>query len=288
MAARVLPSGSCDCHVHVIGDRTAYPMTPDRHYTPGPASVADLLAHLAHLGADRAVIVQPSVYGTDNRCLIESLERLAGAGRGVAVVEPQVGQDELQALHHAGVRGLRINLESAQVREPRVIAQALQYWSERIGPLGWHLQVYASLDAMSAAAAHLDGVDVPIVMDHFAMVPPTTGAGDVRLQTLLGLLETGRAYVKLSAPYRIGSQPLDAGGDANALASLWVAANPERVLWASDWPHTGRDPAKPAHEVSAYRPIHPGWLLRDVANWLPDAATRRQVLVDNPARLYDF
>ena len=261
-------------------------MVADRHYTPGPATHADLLAHMVRTGASRVVIVQPSFYGTDNRCMVESLRRLNGAGRGVAVVDETFTDADLQALADAGVRGVRINLESAGVQDPQLIGQALTYWADRIAPLGWHVQVYASLDALAAAVPHISALAVPIVLDHFAMVPDSTPLNDPRLALLLTLVREGKAWVKLSAPYRI-TQAGDEKRDAvTALAQVFLQANPERVVWASDWPHTNREPGKGKLEVSAYRDIAAAKLVSDVSAWLPTQAMRQQVLVDNPTRLY--
>ncbi|MEI2416942.1 amidohydrolase family protein [Orrella sp. JC864] len=289
MPANALPALACDCHVHVIDPR--HPMVPERAYTPGPAAVQDLRAHLARLGLARAVIVQPSVYGTDNQCLLESLAALPGAARGVAVADPQAGQAELRRLHLGGVRGLRINLESLGRSDPQAIAGALRQWAGRIAGLGWHLQVYASLDAIAQAAPLLAGLPVPIVLDHFAMIPAGTPLQDARVERVLEMAASGMAYVKLSASYRIagGGQAQDQDQEqVAALARALLQANPARMLWASDWPHTNREPGKRPTEVSAYRRIAPSHLLREIHAWLPDAGLRRQVLADNPARLYDF
>ncbi|WP_242697274.1 amidohydrolase family protein [Bordetella petrii] len=281
-----LPAGACDCHVHVIGDPARYPMAAGRHYTPGPATPQDLRRHMAGLGLQRAVIVQPSVYGTDNRCLLDGLRALDGAGRGVAVLDAAAPAAMLQALHAQGVRGLRINLESAGLSDAQSIRDELDAWGRRLAPLGWHLQVYASLDAIAAAAPALAGLPVPVVLDHFAMIPAGAAPRDPRVQTVLSLVARGAAYVKLSAPYRIDA-PGAAPEAVAALAAAFIGSNPERILWASDWPHTNREPGRAAHETSAYRTVGSGRLAQGIGAWLPEAV-RARVLVDNPARLYGF
>lgn len=286
-----LPPGSCDCHVHVIGPVADYPMVHDRHYTPGPASAADLRAHMARNGLQRAVVVQPSVYGTDNRCMLASLRALGGAGRGVAVLERDASEQTLRELSAQGVRGLRVNVESASVQDPKAIGLALAYWAERVAALGWHLQLYAAFDALAAAVPYLRDLSVPLVLDHFAMAPAATLADDARLQAVLSLVRAGKAYVKLSAPYRIhgaGHGTHDADDAVAQLAAIYINANPDRMLWGSDWPHTNREPGKAAQEVSAYRPIAPSTLLQGINAWLPGDALRERVLVSNPARLYGF
>lgn len=281
-----LPAGACDCHTHVVGDARAWPMVADRHYTPGPASVSDLRQHLRRLGLQRAVIVQPSFYGTDNGCLLAALEELQGAGRGVAVVDDAITDTGLRELHARGIRGLRVNVESAGIRDPRALAAAFARWAGRIAPLGWHLQVYAAAPALAALAEVLAALEVPVVLDHFAMLPAGTPADDATAQRLLALVAGGGAYVKLSAPYRV--QPAWPARDVDALAQALLAAHPERLLWGSDWPHTNREPGKGPLEVSRYREIESADLRDTIERWLPSAALRRQVLVDNPARLYGF
>jgi predicted TIM-barrel fold metal-dependent hydrolase len=283
-----LPTNACDCHVHVVGDRHTYPMVAERHYTPRPATLDDLRHHLARVGLERTVIIQPSFYGTDNRCMLHALRDLAGAGRGVAVVEETISDDELRTMHSQGIRGLRLNIESSGMGNAEAVNAALTYWSQRIAVLGWHIQIYAGLDALFSALPVLRDVSVPVVLDHFAMVRDYTPHDDARAQAMLSLVRSGRAYVKLSAPYRIQSSQTPNLDAMAHLAARFLQANPKRVLWGSDWPHTNREPGKAAHELSAYRHIEHTTLLEGIYAWLPTAALRTQVLVDNPARLYGF
>lgn len=263
-------------------------MVAERHYTPGPASVADLRQHLARNGLARTVIIQPSFYGTDNRCMLQALRELQGAGRGVAVVDVGASDADLQALHTQGIRGLRLNVESSGTGDTQATATALQYWAERIAPLGWHLQIYAALDALQAIMPTLQSLRIPLVLDHFAMVPDNTPPDDARFQTVLQLVQSGCAYVKLSAPYRIQFTALPMDDSVARIAARYLQANPERVLWGSDWPHTNRESGKTAHEVSAYRSVPTSALLEGVHTWLPSQALRQQVMVGNPAQLYGF
>jgi predicted TIM-barrel fold metal-dependent hydrolase len=263
-------------------------MVAERHYTPGPASVNDLQGHLVRNGLQRTVIIQPSFYGTDNRCMLQALHELQGAGRGVAVVDKSVSDADLRALHTQGVRGLRLNVESSGVGDIQAISAALHYWAERIAALDWHLQIYAALDALHALCHVLQSLAVPVVLDHFAMVQDATPLDDPRAQAVLSLVRSGRAYVKLSAPYRIQSSHSAHPESVAHIAARYLQANPNRVLWGSDWPHTNREPGKAAHEVSAYRSIEHHTLLQGIHTWLPTDALRTLVLVDNPARLYGF
>jgi predicted TIM-barrel fold metal-dependent hydrolase len=279
-----MTEGGCDTHVHVIGARPAWPMAPERHYTPEPAPLEDLQAHLQAVGLQRAVIVQPSVYGTDNALLLQSLERMQGQARGVAVVASDLPLAELKAMDAAGVRGLRINLESASGQDAAPLAYALQEQSARIADLGWHLQVFARLSLVAACAPVLRQLPVPVVLDHFALCPDAHFA-DADSRALLELLAAGCVYVKLSASYRV---PLDGPDVVRTAAHRMLEARPDRILWASDWPHTSRQPGLAAHEVSPYRPITAESLVSERDSWLTTASVRQQVLVDNPARLYRF
>lgn len=287
-ATLTLPGGACDCHTHVVGPRADYAMVAERHYTPDTASSSELQSHLARNGLQRAVIVQPSFYGTDNRCLLDSLAQLGGAGRGVAVVDDDADAADLQLLHHRGIRALRINVESSGMRDALAVSTLLERWGERVAPLGWHLQIYAAMDTIYGAATTLWRLAVPVVLDHFAMVPVATPRNDPRVRAILDLLAGGNVYVKLSAPYRMQQDGAPDPAQVAAWARAFVAANSARILWGSDWPHTNREAGKAAHEVSRYRDIPHGSLTADLSRWLPTPALLQQVLVDNPQKLYCF
>lgn len=282
------PSQRCDCHVHVVGPQDPYPMVVDRPYTPGPAPHEQLLAHMARVGLGRVLIVQPSFYGTDNRCLLDSLRRLQGAGRGVAVLPPTISRAELEELSAQGVRGVRLNLESVHNQNPDAAHAGLNEWAQRIGPLGWHIQIYAALEVIAAVAPQMQRLQLPTVLDHFAMIQAVTPLSDARVQAVLELLAQGCSYVKLSAPYRLSPSPMRDRASITQLAQQLIAANPQRLLWGSDWPHTNREPGRTALQLSAYRAIDPGGLLSALDDWAPDSQVREQILVDNPARLYGF
>lgn len=281
-----LPSLACDCHVHVIGDQASYPMTPQRHYTPGLASHEDLLAQMARLSLERAVLVQPSVYGYDNRCMLDSLKRMGNSGRGVAVLPETVSASELAQLADNGIAAIRLNLESSHNRDARAVRDGLARWADRVGEFGWHIQLYASFNVIEAALESFNNLPVPIVLDHFAMIPAAASLAASGTQRLLQQMAEGNLYVKLSAPYRIGTD--QEKQRVSELAAALIDANPERVLWGSDWPHTSRDPEKPATQVSAYRLIGKQELVDELNAWLGNEALAHKVLVDNPARLYRF
>jgi predicted TIM-barrel fold metal-dependent hydrolase len=269
-----LPEGTCDCHFHVFGDRERYPLDPRRNYTPHVATLAAHRAVMAACGIDRAVLVQPSVYGNDNACLLDALHDGAsdgGAYRGIVVPDAAASDDELLAMDALGVRGIRLNVVNPQML---AIDDAIALCG-RMRSRDWHLQVHLMLagDGATTLAQLADRVDVPIVVDHFGR--PAAGAALPKL--VLDLVASGRVWVKLSAPYRI-ARPGRTHEDIQPLVDALVAANPERLLWGSDWPHT---------ELQSDVP-HDADLVDLLVATLPDAATLRRVCVDNPASLYGF
>lgn len=272
-----LPALACDCHTHVIGDASAYPMVAERHYTPGPASTAQLRRHLEQAGMTRVVIVQPSVYGTDNRCLLDALAEMGGRARGIAVIDAGFTPRQLQMLHDGGVRGVRVNLESAGLQDIGAAEQALAAVGAQVAGLGWHVQLYAAHGVIAALAPRLAALPCPVVLDHFAMAPWSPEAA----AAITGLLRSGCVHLKLSAPYRLADRQ-----DAARWAQALCQEVPSALLWGSDWPHTARAAGKAAHEVSPYRQIGARQLLDDLAQWLPTPGLRQAVLADNPDRLY--
>jgi len=259
-----LPSGSCDTHVHVIGPASNFPLDPQRNYTPVICTLAQYREVMASCGIARAVLVQPSVYGTDNRQLLDALREGGATFRGVVVPRATTSDAELDAMHTLGVRGIRLNLVNPQV----VAVDAAVALCDRIAWRGWHLQVQVRWsDAVEATLADIAArTRLALVIDHMGR-PPTTQAP----RALLELLASGRGWVKLSAPYRLGA-------DVLPLVHALVAANPEQVLWASDWPHA---------ELFAPTP-HDADLVDLLADWLVSDGLRQQICVANPARLYGF
>jgi predicted TIM-barrel fold metal-dependent hydrolase len=280
--------GGCDTHVHVIGDSHAYPMVDERQYTPGPAPVSALQAHLQHQGLTRTVIIQPSVYGTDNQCMLDALQAMQGQARGVAVLNTDTPMAALQAMDAQGVRGIRLNLESSGAHDvalnATILHEALQTWAPRLADLGWHIQVYAPLAVTVACAACIKQLAVPVVLDHFALWADANCTSP-ESSSLLQLLEAGRIYIKLSASYR---SPIQDNSALLALSQHLLATRPDRLLWASDWPHTNREQGKGPHEVSRYRTITADALVHERMQWLPNTEVQQQVLVDNANQLYRF
>lgn len=279
-------AGACDCHVHVFGDPGGTGMDPDRAYTPPEASVDALEANMARLGVDRCVLVQPSVYGTDNSVMLAALRRLGDRARAVCVLDRTVSDAELASLHEAGVRGLRLNLESGGETNVDSLALEARRWAPRIAPLGWHLQLYADFETVMRSESMLVDLGLPVVLDHFAMLP--TGSREVARQgvgTLGRMLATGRILMKCSGHYRLPTLDLDVL--SNSVAELHEMA-PGSLLWASDWPHTGRTPGAAATDISPFRQMGSSELLHVAYRCLPTAGMRHDVLVANPARLYGF
>ena len=285
----VLPRGSCDCHVHIF-DPGRFPYVPQRSYTPGTATVSDLLAFEAKLGVERMVLVQPSGYGSDNRCLVDALQALGPQrARGVAVIDVEKTMAaEIDQLHAAGVRSIRLNLEVKGEQSADRARAALQAALQAVASKQWSIQIYADLHLIDALADVLAQATTPIVLDHFAGLKADKGLNQPGLATVLKLLQSGHVYVKLSAPYRASKQADYA--DLQPFVRAFVAANPSRLVWASDWPHTGSSSNRSGDlsKTEAFRRIDSGQVLDQLADWVKDRAVWTQIMVDNPARLYRF
>lgn len=269
------PQGTCDCHVHINDPRFAYVAGADLH--PAPATVEDYRALQRSLGLSRVVVVQPSSYGIDNRCLVAALGELGANARGVAVVDRQVSEAELQTLHQAGVRGIRFNL----LRPSPVDASDLEPLAERIAPLGWHLQLHAGPDQIAALQDRLLHLAVPVVFDHFGRIPPAMGERHPAFHTLCTLLDAGRAWVKLSGNELDGGAEAPAYAAHGTLARALLARAPHFMVWGTNWPH-------PASPQSGEGKVDDRTLLEWIAAVVPDEALLLEVLVSNPARLYGF
>ena len=267
------PPGACDCHAHVFGPQDRFPYLPNAAYIPPDALPQDYARMLHTIGCQRAVLVQPSVYGTDNSCMVAAMKSGVFNFRGVAVVEENLSDAELEALHRAGVRGVRINVASKTAGLSMAQARPL---AARIKPLGWHLQFFLRIGQSPAFEHDIAQLPVACVIDHFAHVHATDGTESEGFQTLLRLARLEHVWFKLIGPYRISTQ-WPRYPDVAPLAQALVAAAPDRSVWGTDWPHPN----------ATYMP-NDGDLADALDGWLPDTAVRRRVLVDNPARLYGF
>ncbi|MBK1660931.1 amidohydrolase family protein [Paracraurococcus ruber] len=283
-----VPAGACDCHVHVFPDPARFPFFAGRTYTPPVATADDLLRLQRDLKLDRVVIVQPSVYGTDNRATLDGIRQLGPQrARGVAVIDASTTPAQLEELHQAGIRGVRVNLETAGVVDPAASAQKLKSAVDQVAARGWHVQTYTRLAIIEALKDQLAQMPVPLVVDHFGGARGERGVDQPGFAALLDLVKSGKAYVKISGAYRSSNAAPDFA-DVAPLARALIAANPDRIVWGTDWPHPNTSLQKPATEISEPVPIDDGLLFNQLASWAPDAAVRRKILVANPARLYGF
>jgi predicted TIM-barrel fold metal-dependent hydrolase len=281
-----VPKGACDCHTHVFGPDEKFPLSPERRYTPGAASIADLEALHRLLHIDRVVVVHPSPYGADNACTVDAVRRMGARARGVAVIDDKTSDAELATMHDAGIRGVRVNLESSGVNDPAAAGRRLQYASSRVARLGWHVQTYTNLAVLTPLTKAIMRLPTPLVVDHFGLAQAALGTAQPGFAELLSLLRSGKIYVKISAAYRISQMPDHA--DAAPMARAIIDANPDRVVWGTDWPHPGGGSRGDPAAVEPFRGIDNGAALNRLASWTRDSKELAKILVDNPARLYQF
>ncbi len=269
-----MPAGATDSHAHVIGLPPDYPFVDDRSYTPPEASLADYEALHRALGIERAVIVTPSICGTDNRMTLKAIADYAGQARGVSVLDETVGDSKLEALHEAGIRGVRLNILFAG----GVGLQAFKPLADRIRDLGWHVQLLINIaETLNDLAPQMPSLGLPIVIDHMGHMPVTRGVDDPAFQTLVGLLKDGICWSKLSGNYRI-STDFPHYPDAIPFAKALIDAAEDCVVWGTDWPHVAQKEKMPNDTD----------LLNALDDYAPTAALKQKILVDNPARLYGF
>ena len=256
------PKGACDAHMHIVGPLAKYPFAAVRSLSPPEATWDDYMSLAAKLGIDRCVIVQPSFFGSDNACTLDAVERSGGRARAVVVIEPDTSQHELAEMHARGARGVRAQM----VAKGGLGFDALETVAARIAPLGWHL-LYLDTRHLAELAERLLRLPVPLVFDHMANVDESVSVNDPGFRALVDLVAAGQAWVKLSAAF---------GPPSAQRARLLAQANPDRVLWGTDWPHV------------SYRGEAPddGALLDALADWIPDDESRYKALVTNPDRLY--
>ncbi len=280
-------SGVTDCHVHIIGPQSKYPMVEKRAYTPPEASVAQLKAMHAKLGITRTVLVQPSFYGFDNSCMMDALKELGNNARAVAVVPLTIADAALRDMDAKGVRGVRLNLETAGNRDPKAARDMLLAYEKKVAPLNWHIQVYTAISVIQQLVTTIADMKVPVVVDHYGQ--PNAAEGYSRgMAALVDLVHARKAYVKLSAPYRVSKAAPDYK-DVRPLAQTLIYNARDRMLWGSDWPHTATGiPGKPVTEVTPFQKIDDAGIFNTFKSWYTDAPTQKMILVDNAAKLYRF
>jgi predicted TIM-barrel fold metal-dependent hydrolase len=269
------PPGTTDCHMHIFGPAAKFAFAEPRDYSPTDCLMPLYKEMCATVGIERTVVVHPSVYGFDNSCSEQAVRDLGRSGRGVAVLPPDVAMSEVRRLHEIGFRGTRFNMVSAGGAPPA----ALEAMAAKIAEFGWHVQAFTTSAALAEMAPRYEKLPVQVVFDHIGGADPALGGIEQPgFQALLRLLDTGRAWVKVSGAYRVdqdGAPWLKAA----PFAAKLIETAPDRVVWGTDWPHP--------HLKGRPMP-NDGDLLDAIAAWTQDPIVRRKILVDNPARLYGF
>ena len=266
-----LPEGSTDTHMHIYepghaANPLAAPPEPE-------ATLADYRREMARIGIDRAVIVQPSAFGTDNRCTLAAIAALGPGARGVAILAEDVSDRELELLGAQGIVGLRGLLTSPA---GMMTWERVRTMAPRVVERGWNLNLQFDAREFRDHEAFLNALPGQLVFDHLGVLNAPLDPDGPELAPLFRLLDSGRAWIKLSAPYSVpgSASPYP---EASAVARRFVAHAPERCLWATNWPHPQRQPRPDTRALAAL-----------LADWAPDPQVRRRILVDNPARLYGF
>jgi len=258
-----VPAGACDSHMHIVGPYEKYPLRETRSLNPPQATLDDYRLARDQLGLSRNVVVQPSVFAKDNECTLDAVEALMGTARAVVVVDPTIAEHELARMHARGARGVRVQ----KVVAGGASIDDMEALAARIRPFGWHMQFFMDASEIAQLAPRFRKLPVPVVFDHMGHVDPAGSIDDPGFAALLDLLQSGKAWVKLSNCYW---KP-----DPKRARRL-IAANPDQVLWGTDWPHLGyRDGT-----------ADDGLLLDAVSEWTVDEDLRRRILVTNPDALY--
>jgi predicted TIM-barrel fold metal-dependent hydrolase len=268
-----VPAVAVDTHAHVIGLPPRYPLVAERSYTAPEALPAAYLAMLDATQMAHGVLVQPSVHGTDNRLLMDTMRAAKGRLRGICVVSPDVSERELAELAAAHIVGCRLNV----LFGGGIGLDAIDTLARKVKPFGWHLQLLMDVREIAPIARKLATLSVPWVIDHMGYVPANEALKHPGFQTMLNLLRDGDGWVKLSGAYRVSVEG-PPYGDTVAMAEALVAARPDRLVWGSDWPHVSHKGKMP----------NVGDLLDLLADWVRDAAMRDRILATNAHKLYGF
>lgn len=268
------PPGAIDAHVHVFGPEAEFPFSPKAKYHPEDATPEMLFALRDHLGLSRNIIVQASCHGTDNAATLAGIAKSGGRARGVAVVDPDIGMDELKALHDGGIRGVRFNFLKRLVdNAPK---DKFLEIARKIAPLGWHVIVYFEADILEELIPFLEAIPTTIVVDHLGRPDIAQGPDGADITAFKQLLDTHpNIWTKVSGAERLSIQgpPFD---DFVAVIRPVVERYPDRVLWGTDWPHPNME----------HRIPDDGQLVDVLPRIAPTAALQRKLLIDNPMRLY--
>jgi 2-pyrone-4,6-dicarboxylate lactonase len=268
----VTPSGAWDTHVHVFGPLERYPHVQRPHYTLPDGTLSQYRNLMPRLGIHKFVVVQPSFYGTDNSCLLDTLVEAGDRARGVVMIEPDVTDAELERFHRCGVRAVRLDLFKRAKEPPQTVRSYILQTADRVAPLGWHLQFYAPGYVVRDLIRFFQTLRTDFVIDHMGYMLEEDGLGAADFNALLDLLGYGHCYLKLSGAYRIAKNK---GYEAvEPVAKAIVERAPDRALWGSDWPHI------------SFSDRDTGELLSLLERWAPSGSTRRAILVENPNRLF--
>jgi len=278
-----VPAGACDCHTHIHGDPAKYPWFSGRTYTPEMALPEEMTALHKALHMQRVVIVTPSVYGTDNSATILGMQARGKDARGVAVIDDKTTDAELDRLAKLGFKGIRLNLSTAGVNDPNVARQRFLAAAERVKSRNWHVQLNTTLPVIAAMKDALAASPVPIVFDHYGNANEALGVQQPGFSDLVDLVKSGKAYVKIS----VTAGPRQNYAYFTPLAQMLIAANVDRCVWGTNWPHPNSVNGS-TEKVTPLWQVDDGLVLNLLPVWAPDAVTRKKILVDNPARLYEF
>jgi predicted TIM-barrel fold metal-dependent hydrolase len=268
------PPGACDCHAHVFGPPADFPYVAERSFTPPDALVSSYLRMLDAIGIERGVLVQGSAHGTDNRAVSAAVAYAPQRLRGVAVIGPQTPDEEVRALHAQGFRGTRLST----VVKGTPGFEHLDAIAAKVRPYGWHIVVHVNRsEELTMLAPRLVDTGCALLIDHVARVRLAEGASSPGFRTLLQLLHLGNCWVKISGQHRMSAEGYP-WADMRQLVRGVIDARADRVLWGTDWPHPNQYDSMQ----------NDGDLLDAFAHWVPEEHLRRQILVDNPAALYEF
>jgi predicted TIM-barrel fold metal-dependent hydrolase len=283
-----IPPLACDCHIHVFGDPGRYPPSPRRLYTPTAAPLDEYRKVAAAMGLERAVLVQASAYGADNSLILDELRNHPTTARGVAVIDESTPEERLDEMQRAGVVGVRVGLVNIDIT-PDGARQRLRDTCERVAPRGWHVQVLARAAFLEAIVPIVHELPAPIVFDHMGWPDASLGPNQSGLRELRGLLEQGHCWVKVSGSTHVSR--LESGfRDALPIMRSLIVANPARIVWGTDWPHIKQQGLSSSRQPQpvTFIPIANADLLRLLGEATQDQTTLDRILVENPARLYDF
>ena len=274
----VLPKGAIDTHVHVFA--RGYALNPDRGYTPPDATLADLRHLHKTLGVDRVVFTQPSIYGTDNAAILDGMAALnadkSDTARGVVAVKGDVTDKELEAFDKRGIRGIRLNTDNKGGMP--IELKDVPKLAARIKPLGWHFEwLFPGKDIVELMPT-FKALTIPMSIGHFAYQPATAGVKAPGFQALLELMRAGNTWMKISGANRVSETDLPPYDDVKPLAHALIEAQPDRIMWGTDWPHPNKYLVNP----------NDGDLVDAFGDWVQDETMRRRIMVDNPAKLYRF